>query len=88
MPEKATLQRARRDKREGKSPSTQAGEFIHEEIHHIREGKHGVAASLDPERGVVTPNQIILVSNARFTQVGAAGSVAIPAGAEVIDLSS
>ena len=43
---------------------------------------------LDPERGVVTPNQIILVENGRFTQIGAAGSVAIPAGAEVIDLSS
>jgi len=41
MPEKKTLERARRDRREGKSPSTQAGEFIREEIHHIREGKHG-----------------------------------------------
>ena len=45
MPEKETLQRARRDKREGKSPSTQAGEFIREEIHHIREGKHGAAST-------------------------------------------
>jgi imidazolonepropionase-like amidohydrolase len=43
---------------------------------------------LDPERGVVTQNQIILVENGRFTQIGAAGSVAIPAGAEVVDLSS
>ena len=41
MPEKATIERARRDKRQGKSPSTQAGEFVREEIHHIREGKHG-----------------------------------------------
>jgi hypothetical protein len=41
MPEKETLERARQDKREGKSPSTQAGEFVHEEIEHIREGKHG-----------------------------------------------
>jgi hypothetical protein len=41
MPEKETLERAREDKREGKAPSTQAGEFIREEIHHIREGKHG-----------------------------------------------
>lgn len=41
MPEKETLQRAERDKREGQSPSTQAGEFIREEMHHIREGKHG-----------------------------------------------
>jgi hypothetical protein len=41
MPEKQTLERARRDKREGKAASTQAGEFIREEMHHIREGKHG-----------------------------------------------
>jgi hypothetical protein len=41
MPEKETLERAERDKQQGKSPSTQAGEFIREEMHHIREGKHG-----------------------------------------------
>lgn len=41
MPEKNTLNRARRDKLAGKSPSTQAGEFVREEIEHIREGKHG-----------------------------------------------
>lgn len=41
MPEKETLERAREDAREGKSPSTQAGEFVREEMHHIREGKHG-----------------------------------------------
>jgi hypothetical protein len=41
MPEKETLERAREDKREGKSTSTQAGEFVREEMHHIREGKHG-----------------------------------------------
>jgi hypothetical protein len=41
MPEKATLERARRDKRQGKASSTQAGEFVREEMHHIREGKHG-----------------------------------------------
>ena len=41
MPEKRTLERAKEDAREGKSPSTQAGEFVREEIHHIREGKHG-----------------------------------------------
>src|SRR5437763_11199571 len=41
MPEKETLRRARRDKRAGKSKSTQAGEFVREEIHHVREGKHG-----------------------------------------------
>ena len=41
MPEKATLQRARRDRREGKSASTQAGEFVKQEMDHIRQGKHG-----------------------------------------------
>jgi hypothetical protein len=45
MPEKRTLDRAREDAREGKSPSTQAGEFVREEIHHVREGKHGAASS-------------------------------------------
>ena len=41
MPEKETIERAREDEREGKAPSTQAGEFVREEIHHVREGKHG-----------------------------------------------
>jgi Family of unknown function (DUF6496) len=41
MPEKRTLERARKDAREGKSPSTQAGEFIREEMEHVRQGKHG-----------------------------------------------
>lgn len=41
MPDKETLERARDDAREGKSPSTQAGEFVKEEMDHIREGKHG-----------------------------------------------
>src|SRR3954470_23823471 len=45
MPEQATIERARRDAREGKSPSTQAGEFVREEIHHIREGKHGASST-------------------------------------------
>jgi hypothetical protein len=45
MPEKETIDRAREDEREGKSPSTQAGEFVREEIHHIREGKHGAASA-------------------------------------------
>ena len=40
MPEKATMARARRAKRQGKAPSTQAGEFVREEIHHVREGPH------------------------------------------------
>src|SRR2546423_4853231 len=41
MPEKQTLERARRDKRQGKAPSTQAGEFVREEMEHVRQGKHG-----------------------------------------------
>ena len=45
MPEKETLDRAREDAREGKSPSTQAGEFVREEMHHVREGKHGAAST-------------------------------------------
>ncbi|HKO66635.1 MAG TPA: DUF6496 domain-containing protein [Burkholderiaceae bacterium] len=45
MPEKATLERAKKDKREGKAPSTQAGEFVREEIEHIREGKHGARSA-------------------------------------------
>ena len=45
MPEQETIERARKDKREGKSPSTQAGEFVKEEIHHIREGKHGARST-------------------------------------------
>jgi hypothetical protein len=45
MPERKTIQRAREDKREGKAPSTQAGEFVREEIHHVREGKHGAKST-------------------------------------------
>jgi uncharacterized protein DUF6496 len=45
MPEKETIERAKQDKREGKAPSTQAGEFVHEEIEHIREGKHGARST-------------------------------------------
>jgi hypothetical protein len=45
MPEKETLERAREDKREGKSPNTQAGEFVREEIHHVREGTHGARSA-------------------------------------------
>jgi hypothetical protein len=45
MPERETLERAQEDAREGKSPSTQAGEFVREEIHHVREGKHGAASA-------------------------------------------
>src|SRR5689334_18353856 len=45
MPEKKTTERAKKDKREGKSPSTQAGEYVHEEIDHIRHGKHGARST-------------------------------------------
>ena len=45
MPEKEVKERAEKDKREGKAPSTQAGEFVHEEIEHIREGKHGARST-------------------------------------------
>jgi len=41
MPEQKTIERARKDAREGKAPSTQAGEFVREEMDHIRAGKHG-----------------------------------------------
>ena len=49
MPEKATIERARRDKRRGRAPSTQAGEFVREEIHHVRRGKHGARS---PEQAI------------------------------------
>src|SRR6185437_13190634 len=42
MPEKSTVKKAKEDLREGKSPSTAAGEFVREEIEHVRHGKHGV----------------------------------------------
>jgi hypothetical protein len=45
MPEKKTLRRARKAKREGKAPSTQAGEFVREEIEHVRRGKHGARST-------------------------------------------
>ena len=49
MPEKKTIERAERDKREGKAPTTQAGEFVREEIEHIREGRHGARS---PEQAI------------------------------------
>jgi hypothetical protein len=45
MPKKETIERARKDKRQGKAPSTQAGEFVREEIEHVREGKHGARSA-------------------------------------------
>ncbi|MGA7276231.1 MAG: DUF6496 domain-containing protein [Candidatus Udaeobacter sp.] len=49
MPEEEALERAREDEREGKSPSTQAGEFVREEMDHIREGEHGARS---PEQAI------------------------------------
>jgi hypothetical protein len=45
MPDRKTLARAAQDKRQGKAPSTQAGEFVREEIEHVREGKHGARSA-------------------------------------------
>src|SRR5688500_20021017 len=45
MPERETVKRARKLRREGKAPTTQAGEFVHEEIEHVREGKHGARST-------------------------------------------
>ena len=45
MPDPETLERAKQDEEEGKSPSTQAGEFVREEMHHVREGKHGAKST-------------------------------------------
>src|SRR5690349_24973062 len=49
MPEDETIERAREDKREGKAPSTQAGECVREEMEHIREGEHGARS---PEQAI------------------------------------
>jgi hypothetical protein len=45
VPEQETVERARKDARQGKAPSTQAGEFVREEMDHIREGKHGARST-------------------------------------------
>jgi hypothetical protein len=49
MPDKTTVKKARADLRAGKSPTTAAGEFVHEEIEHVREGKHGARS---PEQAI------------------------------------
>ena len=49
MPDEETIERAHEDEREGKSPSTQAGEFVREEMEHIREGEHGARS---PEQAI------------------------------------
>ena len=60
MPEKETIQRAQEDAREGKSPSTQAGEFVREEMHHVREGKHGAQS----------PQQVIAIGLSKARRAG------------------
>ena len=45
MPDRDTIKRVRKDAQEGKSASTQAGEFVREEIEHVREGKHGARSA-------------------------------------------
>jgi hypothetical protein len=65
MPEEKVIERARKDKEEGKSASTQAGEFVREEMHHIREGKHGASS----------PQQAIAIGLSKARRAG----VALPA---------
>src|SRR5688572_18868509 len=60
MPEKQTLENARKRKREGKAPTSQAGEFVREEMHHIREGKHGARS----------PQQAIAIGLSKARQAG------------------
>ncbi|HSE41432.1 MAG TPA: transcription elongation factor [Acidobacteriota bacterium] len=60
MPEKEIIEKARKDKREGKSPSTQAGEFVREEFHHVREGKHGARS----------PEQVIAIGLSKARKAG------------------
>jgi hypothetical protein len=62
MPEKETIERAEEDAREGKSPSTQAGEFVREEMHHVREGKHGARS----------PQQAIAIGLSKARRAGVA----------------
>src|SRR3979490_2194580 len=62
MPDRETMERAQEDAREGKAPSTQAGEFVREEMHHIREGKHGARS----------PQQAIAIGLSKARRAGAA----------------
>ena len=72
MPERETLERARKDAREGKSPSTQAGEFIREEIHHVREGKHGARS----------PQQAIAIGLSKARRAGV--KLGLPSGSAAV----
>jgi hypothetical protein len=60
MPERETLERAHKAEREGKSPGTQAGEFVREEVHHVREGKHGARS----------PEQVIAIGLSKARRAG------------------
>lgn len=60
MPEKDVKERAERDLRQGKSASTAAGEFVHEEIEHVREGKHGTRS----------PQQVIAIGLSKARRAG------------------
>lgn len=58
MPDRSTIARARKDRREGKAATTQAGEFVREEIEHIREGKHGARSAKHANREGRLPRDI------------------------------
>src|SRR5881394_3318726 len=62
MPDKRTTERARKDKRAGKAPTTQAGEFVREEIHKIRRGEHGARS----------PKQAIAIGLSKARRAGVA----------------
>lgn len=64
MPEKKTLRKARQDKREGKAPSTQAGEFVHEEIEYIRHGKHACDRRNTPSPSACRGSSIMMMQEA------------------------
>jgi hypothetical protein len=72
MPESETLRRAKQDAREGKSASTQAGEFVREEMDHIREGKHGARS----------PQQAIAIGLSKARRAGV--KLATPKGSAAL----
>lgn len=72
MPEQETMERAREDAREGKSASTQAGEFVREEVHHVREGKHGARS----------PQQAIAIGLSKARRAGV--KLAAPKGSAAL----
>ena len=78
MPERKTLERARKDKREGKAPSTQAGEFVREEIEHVREGKHGARST----------KQAIAIGLSKARRAGVKPAQVISIGDEVRDIEA